>query len=267
MKMFHEFDVDVWREYSSDRINYIMNHPSCRPFVASKTTKGDLDVTKWVDNEKNFLLMGEHGCLMLAYLQPGVYEVHTQILPQGRGEWAKKFVLSAQHWMFTRTDMYEVLSRADRSRSRVKAFALSTGLTHQFTRPTGALNDHNEPVDIYGLRIQDWLNNAPNLEDIGLWLHEFFAREMGRLRPEIPLHDVDDPNHNRHAGAALAMILNGQHQKGICLYNRWLSISRHYQGGKLCFLKLLSDDPLAVEIDIGVMTWDGTNLEIKPWAV
>lgn len=75
------------RCFDKDRINAIVNDPSVRPFVGAPEM-GDLDMTPVIDRHENWFLLGEHGGFLLIWSAPFTREVHTFILPSGRGKWA-----------------------------------------------------------------------------------------------------------------------------------------------------------------------------------
>jgi len=77
------------RSYDADRINLVVNDPAVRPFVGA-VDAGDLDLTEAVERPEHWFLMGEHGGFGLIWTAPNVHEVHTFILPSGRGKWAVK---------------------------------------------------------------------------------------------------------------------------------------------------------------------------------
>jgi hypothetical protein len=68
-------------------INAVVNHPGVRPFVGLPEM-GELDLTPLVEREEHLFPFGEHGGFMLAWTAPATREVHTFILPEGRGRWA-----------------------------------------------------------------------------------------------------------------------------------------------------------------------------------
>ena len=80
-------NVEIRREYTADKLNSVLNCPEVRPYVA-EVPDGYLDLSRGVKNTNNVLLMGEFGGCFFIKVLPGVYEVHTQVLPEGRGEWA-----------------------------------------------------------------------------------------------------------------------------------------------------------------------------------
>lgn len=75
------------RSYDTAFINKVVNDPAVRPYVGSGVD-GDIDTQILVDNPDNWFLMGEHGGFLLNATAPGVREIHTFILPEGRGKWA-----------------------------------------------------------------------------------------------------------------------------------------------------------------------------------
>ena len=70
-----------------DRINEVVNHPTVRPAVGLPEL-GDVDMSPLASAPEHWFLMGEHGGFMLGWSAPEVREIHTFILPEGRGKWA-----------------------------------------------------------------------------------------------------------------------------------------------------------------------------------
>lgn len=76
------------RSHDAARINAVVNHPEVRPHVGAPEI-GELDLTELVERPEHWFLMGDHGGFMLSWSAPGVREVHTFVLPEGRGKWAE----------------------------------------------------------------------------------------------------------------------------------------------------------------------------------
>ena len=76
------------RSHDAARINAVVNHPEVRPHVGAPEI-GELDLTELVARPEHWFLMGDHGGFMLSWSAPGVREVHTFVLPEGRGKWAE----------------------------------------------------------------------------------------------------------------------------------------------------------------------------------
>lgn len=91
-------------------INSYANHPEIRPFIGGV---GELDLSAAV-YDPHVALFGEFGGFVLTWTAPETYEVHTLILPEGRGQWAFDWAkqaiahmvgLGASHlWTRVRTD-------------------------------------------------------------------------------------------------------------------------------------------------------------------
>jgi hypothetical protein len=76
------------RSFDADFINAVVNHPEVRPYIGDGPDV--LDLSDAIEQQQNWFLMGEHGGFALIWSAPGVYEVHTFILPEGRGAWGAK---------------------------------------------------------------------------------------------------------------------------------------------------------------------------------
>lgn len=76
------------RCYDAAQVNAVVNHPDVRPHIGAPEF-GDLDMTEAVARPEHWFLMGEHGGFMFSWSAPGVREVHTFVLPSGRGQWSK----------------------------------------------------------------------------------------------------------------------------------------------------------------------------------
>lgn len=243
------------RETSADRLNDILNDPMVRPWVADMS-EGMIDVSASIKNENNILLMGDYGGCLFFKLMPGVYEVHTQVLPSARGRWTTRLTKECAQWMFTRTDAYEVLTRVPEGHIGARAAALRQGMKYEFTRPNeckfrGKIGD----VHIHSIRIQDWIPTAPYLVEIGAKFHVRLHEEAERLGVTETPHG-DDENHNRYVGACFEMVLHGQASKAVALYNRWALVSRHPT------VKLVSLDPPMIKFDIGYVALRDGRVEV-----
>lgn len=206
----------VERSFDIERINAILNHPSVRPDVADQTAV-TLDATAAVQDHRNYLILGEHGGCLNFFVLPGVYEVHTFVLPEGRGAWALAAASEIAHYMFTKTDAYDIYTRIPRPHIAAKQLALSiAGARFEFTPDMPCkFREKDVECDIFSARIHDWMTTAPRLEQIGEWFHE----QLEATGKEIPHANL--PNHNRYVGGALAMAMGGQYDKARLLFNRW----------------------------------------------
>lgn len=248
-------EIHIARSFDPAAINAILNHPVVRPWVAD--AEGPIDISRQVTNRANVLLMGEYGGFFCFCLQPGVYEVHSQVLPAGRGKWMRAFAHAGACWMFTRTDAYEIVTRVPDGHIAAKALAMGAGMRHEFTRQKECLfRGELRDVHIYSFRVQDWLATAPYLDVIGDWFHRRLNEEARRLGVIEPAHG-DDPQHNRVVGACWEMARQGQLAKAVLIYNRWAAVTRHATIG------LVSADPPTIRMDLGLLRIkDGKDFEV-----
>ncbi len=231
----------IRRHTTAHSLNVVVNDPSVYEHVRGVAT-GRLDLTPVVNNTDNVLLMGEYGGVLFLKHQPGVYEAHTQILPEGRGQWALDTVNECLDWLFTRTDAVDVVTRIPKGNHAARGLALAIHGKPEFRIEQGWVKD-NQIVyaDIYSLQIQTWMANTPNLEAEGILFHYKLEQEYERLGKEHEPHPVD-PVHDRYVGAAVMMARNGQARKGVVFYNRWAGISGYAP------VQVVSDDPVILDI-------------------
>lgn len=234
--------------------NHILNSCDVR-FDIADTSEGFVDVGESVANPDNVLLCGEHGGFMYFKLLPGVYEVHSFVLRRGRGSWALAAAQDSLSWIFTRTDAYEVLTRIPDGHAAATGLATKCGLRHEFSKTRGCkwrglwVDAH-----VWGLRMQDWISRAEGFEEIG---RAFHARLNEIARQEIDEEPhADDATHNRYLGASLAMLAADRPQKAVFWYNRWAIAARHKP------VMMISDRPVEIAMDIGVLRFIGTDFEL-----
>jgi hypothetical protein len=234
--------VKVWQEHSAKRLNEIVNHPAVLPFVKGGAT-APLDLSEAVDDPANVLLMAEHGCVFFQQHQPGLYEGHVQVLPSGNVEWATEMLRSALHWMFCRVEVVEIVARSPKGFRSSHALIKAVGGRYEFTVPHGWIfNGKPIPADIFGLRIQDWLNTAPGLDDKGRWFDQRLREEYGRLHLPVPPEITDIPC-LRAIGLAYEMCMGSQPEKAVIFYNRWAALAEQPRIG------IVSRRPLAINVN------------------
>lgn len=113
------------RCFDADRINALVNDPSIRPHVGGDG-KSWLDLSAAVADEQNVFLLGEHGGFAFTWSAPRTYEVHTFILPAGRGKWARAAARFARDLM--EADYADHLwTRVAPEAANVRAFTLLNG--------------------------------------------------------------------------------------------------------------------------------------------
>ena len=243
------------RVYDATKINEVVNDPSVYPWVHGPVV-GEMDLTPIIDNRHNICLMGEHGGFLYLALLPGLYEIHSQVLPSGRGQWAASAAMESLEYMFTRTDAVELLTRVPHGNIGAKALARKSGLRFMFSRPKSWVMDHGlVDSDIYSITIQDWVNSAPGMVEKGQWFHRRLEEEYRNMGSQHHVHD-EDFNHDRHVGVAVSMILGGQANKGMVFYNRWARMAGYHP------ISVVSENPTIVDIQESVLLIKDDDLRI-----
>jgi len=247
----------IRRVFDAAVINPIVNHPAVRPWVAA-IPHGDIDLTDALADERNVLLMIDGGGIFFAQLFPGIYEAHTQFLPSVRGPAAMSATREAIHWMFTRTDAMEILTKVPQHNRAADLWARASGGTLDFERADAWQTEAGlVSVRYYALRYADWVRKAAGLVEKGAWFHDHLEAEKTRIGSRNAVHG-DDPAHDRHVGAAVEMIMAGQVIKGVSLYNRWAAFAGYVPIGVVSF------DPLTIDIGEALIRITGATFEVLP---
>ena len=184
------------RSFDSEFINSVLNHPEVREGAEIGV---DADVSEIVDNPVNFLLVNEHGGFIYVNLGDGMYEVHTQFLPEGRGMSAYHAAKESVRWMFINTDCLRIISKA-KPDSGAQQLADKVLINKGF-------NGH---YHYYSLDYMDWVETDPFNRAKGEQFHS--------LVEGITNHD-DDEVHDYHVGGALLICEAGNPLKAQHLYN------------------------------------------------
>jgi hypothetical protein len=232
-------------------LNRVLNDPAVRPWVAD-VAEGKLDLSPRVADDNNVCLIGEHGAFLCFKFMEGMYEVHTQILPSGRGEWARKFAEAGAHHMFMATDCIEILTRVPEGHVAAAALTRAMGFRLQFNTPPECLfRGKRVPCAIHALSLQDWsMRVSP---ENGERFHEWLNQKVAVGEPHAP-----DPDHNRIVAVTLDMMRGGQIGKAVAWYNRWAIVARHTP------IRLLSFAPPQIRFDAGILTLEGGQIRFEP---
>jgi hypothetical protein len=230
----------ISRECHALRINAVLNDPSVLPWVALRDQPRPLDLSPLLADPRHVLLMHEsgEGGLFFQWLEPSVYEVHTQFLPSTRGRAALECVEECLEWMFLRTDAMELLTRIPELNKGAKTLVQAIGGTREY-----AAGDFNgQAVDVYTLRYNEWLwgESGRKLEALGDKFHRDLERKLGEAGLSHTAHPACGP-HDRAVGATMSMISHGMLDKGVILYNRWSRIAGYAPIGIVARAPLILD--------------------------
>lgn len=238
--------VSIERQFDAKQINAVVNHESVYPFVHGVTV-GPMDLTAAVQDQANVLLMGEHGGMIFNPIQAGIWEAHTQVVPEGRGKWAVGMATECLKWMFCRTDALEIITRLPKGNVRARALAMRFGFRPMFVNPRGWILDHQlVPAEIVSLTIQEWMPSAPSLVESGELFHRRLAEEFKRHGKTEPPHP-DDAVHDRYAGLAYEMAIGGQPFKAQAFYQRFAAVADYVP------FVVINDSPLTIDIQSAIL--------------
>lgn len=143
------------RCFDADRINALVNDPSIRPHIGGDGESW-IDLTAAVADDQNVFLLGGHGGFSFTWSAPGTYEVHTFILPSGRGEQALQLALLARGWMAEHFADH-LWTRVHPEAANVRAFTLKAGF-HPAGKHTLDLGSGPVTYDLF-----DWRPECPQL--------------------------------------------------------------------------------------------------------
>lgn len=233
--------VELHRSFDAADINPILNHPSVFPFISIPGLE-KIDATDLLANPSNVLLMANGGGIMFCQSEPGIYEVHTNFLPEYRGRNAIKVSQDAYKWMFDHTDCMVLQTRVPAFNKAADLFCKIVGATKEFERKA-VWPTKNGDVDMsfWSLRYEDWVRKADGMQEAGHAFHQKLESERIRHGVDEPLH-ADEDCHDRYVGACVKMIYAGQPEKAIVLYNRFARFSGYGQ------ISLIAKSPLVVDI-------------------
>lgn len=253
--------VAIERHTDARHLNTILNDPDVYPWVKGEN-KGKLDFAPYLEHpeiSKDFyVLLGEYGGQIFQRLQPGQFEVHSQFTKRGRGEWSLEATRKALHWMFTRTEAVEIMTKCPKGNPAAAALAKAIGGEFEFVNPRGwVLDGKPVPVDVYSLSIQDWIRNAPGLVEKGQWFHKRLDAELAKHGVKDQSHP-DDLVHDRHVGAAVSMFFGGQPLKGAIFYNRFATLGGYVP------IQITQFEPLAVDIGTTILVMGENDFVAMP---
>ena len=133
------------RTFDADRINYLANHPDIRPHIGGDGASV-LDMADAIADHDNVFLNGEHGAFCCMWSAPHCYEIHTLVLPEGRGSWAAQFARLGRDYMAA-TGAKHLWTMVHPEARNVKAFTLRAGL-----KPAGIRLTALGPYDLFDWR-------------------------------------------------------------------------------------------------------------------
>jgi len=226
-------------------LNFVANHPEVRPWIGGE---GPLDLGPVLSDAGNVALTFDAGGWVFVRHEAGVYELHTLILPEGRGRRAREAWREAERYIFARTDAREIVTRVPANNRGADLAARMCGFRERFRRqrafrtPEGVLVD----VSYRALTIDDWAGRDLEALKAGEVFHAQIEVAKAVADSALPDHP-EDAAHDQAAGAACLMIAAGNARKGAWFYNRWARLAG-YPG-----VRIVTENPLAIDVGAGVM--------------
>jgi hypothetical protein len=147
--------------------------------------------------------------------EPGIYEAHSQFLPEGRNR-TRDAMRAVFDYMFTRTDCERIITQIPDNNRAAQGLARIGRFQEMFRLE----NTPRGPTAYVGLTIEQWIQDTPSLETDSEWFHAPITEAVKKARPDFPDHP-EDRSHERAVGAAVRMIRRGNVAKGVTFYNRW----------------------------------------------
>lgn len=146
----------IERIYDPAVVNAVSNHWSIRPSICGG--RGWLDATPFIANENNIYLAGEWGISIFHYVEPGLYEVHYRVLPEGRGKWALGFIHGCAAAMFADDSVAEIRARVPRGNYACRALVRCMCMQFEFTMKPGWVDEDGFPIeaDVFSMTRSRW---------------------------------------------------------------------------------------------------------------
>jgi hypothetical protein len=188
----------IKRVYSADFINSVINDPSVKE---GAEIKGIADMSVIAADLRNHILVNEHGGFVVIKRMEGIYECHTQFLPEGRGQAAFQAVEEAMRYMFIETDCQRIITKVNVNNKPVRMFA------GRFFRKRGTVGDYC----YYSRDLDEWIETDGHCLVKGRLFHTQIEDDQ----------DNHDATLNCFVGAALLMAQSSNVYKGQLAYNRW----------------------------------------------
>lgn len=233
----------IRRTMDAGHLNAVVNHPSVRPFVMGE---GELDLTQALADPGNYAWQTEHGGFVLMRHSPGVYEVHSMFLPEGRGASALKAARDMLRQMFAATDCREVLTKIPNGNKGADGLARATGFREWFK---------SELASYRRLTLAHWMMNDSGCLEAGRVFHDFLEDAKVAAKSALVTHE-DDEAHDRAAGCAALMAEAGNPVKAVETYNHWARLAGYRT------IKLLSTRPPVIDVIDAVLTVRAGELEV-----
>jgi len=139
----------IERSFDAEFLNSVLNHPEVYPWVCGEMS-GPFDFTEIVKNPEHYVLRSEHGAFLVIHTGEGIYDVHTQFLPEGRGT-ALAAGKEAIEYMRAHSDFKELTTMVPDGNSPAKRLAENAGFKSVGVYGTWLLHGNYVPLEHFRL--------------------------------------------------------------------------------------------------------------------
>lgn len=145
----------ISRDLDAARLNKVANHPEVLKWVGAGAES--LDATEMAKDRRNFVLMTDVGGVVYHARGEGIYEAHSQYLPEARGQEALAITRATIDYMMSRADCVKIISAVPKGNFAAAALAKACGLRFAFEQADAWPKDGRMvPVRWFALDKADW---------------------------------------------------------------------------------------------------------------
>lgn len=146
----------ITRDTDGSEINRIFNHPTVRWAILNDDQQ--VDLSNLVRDRRVYALIGDPplGGYLAWQILDGCYELHTAVLPEGRGEWTKEFSEAAIRYMFVGSNAIELMTRIPQGALGSLTLARMFGFTPRWSCPECEYRGKKVPYIVHSLTMFDW---------------------------------------------------------------------------------------------------------------
>ena len=136
----------------AELLNRVINDPTVYPLLSLNEHRGEyIDASPLVLDPKNFLFANEFGGFLVIDCGCGVYEIHSQFLPEGRGRRVVLGGVEAMAYMFRETDCQELITACPFENRPAIRLTEAVGMTK-----TGETTLLGTPCHLYSITKNNW---------------------------------------------------------------------------------------------------------------
>ncbi len=240
-------------------LNRVSNPPSVRPWLGGE---GKVDWSPIVEHAGNVALVNEHGGWVFQQLMPGLYEAHSQFLPEGRGRPMFEAAREAIRYLFTHTECTEIVSKVPLANAGAVGLSRWSGFEERFRREGAWTSVNGAPataVAYVGMTLDAWKKRDPACLHRGQWFHAQLEAAKHAAGSALPVHPEDE-SHDRAVGASVLRFQAGNPRKAVATYNKWAVFVGYAP------IALLQEHPVIVDVGDAIASLkpaaDGWALEV-----